>query len=193
MNWLMNWPGLTPCWPSAGPIGGAGVALPPGAWSLNCEVISFLAMVQPPGQSGAGRSRIVHRRSGARSSESSSIAHTAAAAKRVFDASPADRLSRFSSDGRLLAFDAYRLVAARAGGFGGVLVFRPIQRIDVQRGGGCVDAQAGRGGRVKRVGLVCRAAQRARDFAGEGHGERLGRAGLRWGGRSGAGRPAGVG
>ena len=25
---------LTPCWPSAGPTGGAGVALPAGIWSL---------------------------------------------------------------------------------------------------------------------------------------------------------------
>src|SRR5436190_13514695 len=41
----MNWPGFTPCWPSAGPIGGAGVAVPPGAWSLNWTVISFFAMV----------------------------------------------------------------------------------------------------------------------------------------------------
>src|SRR5215208_365585 len=40
----MNWPGFTPCWPKAGPIGGAGVAVPPGAWSLNWTVISFLAM-----------------------------------------------------------------------------------------------------------------------------------------------------
>src|SRR6476659_7929233 len=40
----MNCPGLTPLAPRAGPIGGAGVAVPPGAWSLNWEVISFLAM-----------------------------------------------------------------------------------------------------------------------------------------------------
>src|SRR5205809_7990556 len=40
----MNCPGLTPLAPRAGPIGGAGVAVPPGAWSLNWLVISFLAM-----------------------------------------------------------------------------------------------------------------------------------------------------
>src|SRR5437867_12323245 len=40
----MNWPGFTPCCPRAGPMGGAGVAVPPGAWSLNWTVISFLAM-----------------------------------------------------------------------------------------------------------------------------------------------------
>src|SRR6185503_18926049 len=44
----MNWPGFTPCWPRAGPIGGAGVAVPPGAWSLNWTVISFLAMTSVP-------------------------------------------------------------------------------------------------------------------------------------------------
>src|SRR3954469_19054016 len=44
LNCWMNWPGFTPCWPRAGPIGGAGVAVPPGAWSLNWTVISFLAM-----------------------------------------------------------------------------------------------------------------------------------------------------
>src|SRR3954470_16427499 len=44
LNFVMNWPGLTPLAPRAGPIGGAGVALPPGAWSLNWLVISFLAI-----------------------------------------------------------------------------------------------------------------------------------------------------
>src|SRR5688572_577406 len=44
LNCWMNWPGFTPCWPRAGPIGGAGVAVPPGAWSLNWTVISFFAM-----------------------------------------------------------------------------------------------------------------------------------------------------
>src|SRR5215217_260831 len=47
LNCWMNWPGFTPCWPSAGPIGGAGVAVPPGAWSLNWTVISFFAMGGP--------------------------------------------------------------------------------------------------------------------------------------------------
>src|SRR3954447_12547939 len=45
LNFVMNCPGLTPLAPRAGPIGGAGVALPPGAWSLNWLVISFFAMV----------------------------------------------------------------------------------------------------------------------------------------------------
>ena len=35
LNFWMNCPGFTPCWPSAGPMGGAGVAVPPGACSLN--------------------------------------------------------------------------------------------------------------------------------------------------------------
>src|SRR5688572_8866624 len=48
LNFVMNCPGLTPLAPSAGPIGGAGVALPPGAWSLNWLVISFLAIVVYP-------------------------------------------------------------------------------------------------------------------------------------------------
>src|ERR1041385_3533325 len=48
LNRWMNCPGLTPCAPRAGPIGGAGVAVPPGAWSLNCLVISFLAMIDSP-------------------------------------------------------------------------------------------------------------------------------------------------
>src|SRR5947209_11542618 len=34
---------LTPCWPSAGPTGGAGVAVPPGTcrriWAVNCFAI----------------------------------------------------------------------------------------------------------------------------------------------------------
>src|SRR3954452_10068002 len=59
---------LTPCWPSAGPTGGAGVAAPALIWSLMTAVNRFLggmtsffvtgwngtAPVQGPGPSGAG-------------------------------------------------------------------------------------------------------------------------------------------
>src|SRR5437773_651364 len=55
LNCLTNWPMLTPCWPSAGPTGGAGVACPPGHWSLICAVTCF-AMVFP------SRTAAVHRR-----------------------------------------------------------------------------------------------------------------------------------
>src|SRR6266540_3559764 len=41
---LTNSPMLTPCWPSAGPTGGAGVAAPPGHWSFTLALISFFAM-----------------------------------------------------------------------------------------------------------------------------------------------------
>src|SRR5437763_11609260 len=34
LNALTNSMMLTPCWPSAGPTGGAGLACPPTAWSL---------------------------------------------------------------------------------------------------------------------------------------------------------------
>src|SRR6476619_1440904 len=37
---------FTPCWPSAGPTGGAGLACPPGIWSL-MSVKTFLAMRVP--------------------------------------------------------------------------------------------------------------------------------------------------
>src|SRR5947207_14564381 len=37
-----NSPMFTPCWPSAGPTGGAGVACPPGHWSLTLTITSFL-------------------------------------------------------------------------------------------------------------------------------------------------------
>src|SRR3954454_14700229 len=37
---------LTPCWPSAGPTGGAGLAWPPGIWSL-MRVRTFFAMSRP--------------------------------------------------------------------------------------------------------------------------------------------------
>src|SRR6266487_1113199 len=40
---LQNSMMLTPCWPSAGPTGGAGFACPPGIWSL-ISVRTFLAM-----------------------------------------------------------------------------------------------------------------------------------------------------
>src|SRR5215475_7148915 len=41
LNCVTNWPMLTPCWPSAGPTGGAGVAWPPGHWSLIFAVITL--------------------------------------------------------------------------------------------------------------------------------------------------------
>src|SRR5438105_3489063 len=43
LNALQNSMMLTPCWPSAGPTGGAGFACPPGIWSL-MSVRTFLAM-----------------------------------------------------------------------------------------------------------------------------------------------------
>src|ERR1700724_1179747 len=38
LNCVTNAPMLTPCWPSAGPTGGAGVAQPPGHCSLTSAV-----------------------------------------------------------------------------------------------------------------------------------------------------------
>src|SRR5436190_8344817 len=43
LNVLQNSMMLTPCWPSAGPTGGAGFACPPGIWSL-ITVRTFLAI-----------------------------------------------------------------------------------------------------------------------------------------------------
>src|SRR6266567_2240066 len=43
---LQNSMMLTPCWPSAGPTGGAGFACPPGIWSL-IIVSTFLAISVP--------------------------------------------------------------------------------------------------------------------------------------------------
>ena len=43
LNALQNSMMLTPCWPSAGPTGGAGFAAPAGIWSL-IMVRTFLAM-----------------------------------------------------------------------------------------------------------------------------------------------------
>src|SRR5687767_15065620 len=48
LNCVTNWPMFTPCWPSAGPIGGAGVAFPPGAWILIFATTAF-AMHHPLG------------------------------------------------------------------------------------------------------------------------------------------------
>ena len=41
LNALQNSMMFTPCWPSAGPTGGAGFACPPGTWSL-MSVRTFL-------------------------------------------------------------------------------------------------------------------------------------------------------
>src|SRR3712207_506852 len=66
LNALQNSMMLTPCWPSAGPTGGAGVAAPALIWSLMTAVNRFLggmtsffvgdgtAPVQGPGPSGGG-------------------------------------------------------------------------------------------------------------------------------------------
>src|ERR687897_2541445 len=43
LNALQNSMMLTPCWPSAGPTGGAGFAWPPGIWSL-MRVRTFFAI-----------------------------------------------------------------------------------------------------------------------------------------------------
>src|SRR4029079_888322 len=41
LNCITNWPILTPCCPSAGPTGGAGVAWPPGHCNFTFAVITF--------------------------------------------------------------------------------------------------------------------------------------------------------
>ena len=41
LNAFVNSTMLTPCWPSAGPTGGAGLAWPPGIWSLMSVRIFF--------------------------------------------------------------------------------------------------------------------------------------------------------
>src|SRR5678816_4700760 len=43
LNCLQNSMMLTPCWPSAGPMGGAGFALPAGICSFTCPVTFFIA------------------------------------------------------------------------------------------------------------------------------------------------------
>src|SRR5262245_34287516 len=48
LNCLTNCPMFTPCWPSAGPTGGAGVHCPPGTCSLIFAVSSFFAMSVTP-------------------------------------------------------------------------------------------------------------------------------------------------
>src|SRR5438477_7218975 len=46
LNALQNSMMFTPCWPSAGPTGGAGLAWPPGIWSL-MSVRTFFAIWFP--------------------------------------------------------------------------------------------------------------------------------------------------
>src|SRR3712207_3439717 len=47
LNALQNSMMFTPCWPSAGPTGGAGLAAPPGTWSL-MSVRTFFAIWDAP-------------------------------------------------------------------------------------------------------------------------------------------------
>src|SRR5918992_3421025 len=49
---LMNSMMLMPCWPSAGPTGGAAVAAPAGAWTFSIARI-FFAIRSPRGPCGA--------------------------------------------------------------------------------------------------------------------------------------------
>src|SRR3989337_2363380 len=44
LNCLQNSMMLTPCWPSAGPMGGDGLALPAGTWSLMNPLIFFILL-----------------------------------------------------------------------------------------------------------------------------------------------------
>src|SRR4051812_31669443 len=48
---------LTPCWPRAGPTGGAGVAWPPGHWSFTFAVITLAIVVSRAGR-GGGEGRL---------------------------------------------------------------------------------------------------------------------------------------
>jgi len=43
---LQNSMMFTPCWPSAGPIGGAGVAFPAGTWSFTIAWIGFVFAIR---------------------------------------------------------------------------------------------------------------------------------------------------
>src|SRR5213078_695835 len=47
LNALQNSMMFTPCWPSAGPTGGAGLAAPAGIWSFTSAVTVFFAIVSP--------------------------------------------------------------------------------------------------------------------------------------------------
>src|SRR5215470_18694834 len=68
LNCLQNSMMLTPCCPSAGPMGGAGLALPAGIWSFTCPVTFFIAHspVVPAGgsRSGSALPRLSRARSG---------------------------------------------------------------------------------------------------------------------------------
>src|SRR5512133_1058213 len=48
LNALQNSMMFTPCWPSAGPMGGAGVALPAGTWSLTSACTGFVLAIRVP-------------------------------------------------------------------------------------------------------------------------------------------------
>src|SRR5512138_1799768 len=48
LNALQNSMMFTPCWPSAGPIGGAGVALPAGTWSLTSACTGLVLAIRVP-------------------------------------------------------------------------------------------------------------------------------------------------
>src|SRR5215470_5015042 len=55
LNCLQNSMMLTPCWPSAGPMGGAGLALPAGICSFTCPVTFFIAS---PHRGACGRAAL---------------------------------------------------------------------------------------------------------------------------------------
>src|SRR6185503_7891514 len=58
LNCLTNRPMLTPCWPRAGPTGGAGVAWPPGHWSFTFAVITLAIVVSRAGRTGGRDGRL---------------------------------------------------------------------------------------------------------------------------------------
>ena len=65
LNALQNSMMLTPCWPRAGPTGGAGLACPAGIWSFTI-VMTFLAMSHFLPWSGARGAGSHRRRAGTR-------------------------------------------------------------------------------------------------------------------------------
>src|SRR3989337_1850347 len=54
LNALQNSMMLTPCWPRAGPTGGAGFACPPGIWSLMMVRIFRAMRCSVPGRMRSG-------------------------------------------------------------------------------------------------------------------------------------------
>src|SRR4030095_9378959 len=124
LNCLQNSGMLTPRWPSAGPIGGEGLACPAGTWSLMYPSIFFIFARVPrlsPSQPKASRPAHIRARPESAGRTSTPTLSTSRATRDCGAAegaaAPAHLLAALEGNGRLRPLDAFLHLLKDAPGF----------------------------------------------------------------------------